>query len=95
VMVLAERLRASIESQPIHVTGADEPLRCTVTIGVSSRFYGADGLEEALREADEALYRGKAGGRNRVEVGGSTPSLITPPPTMPLSDPATAVSPTR
>jgi len=95
VMVLAERLRASIESQPIHVTGADEPLRCTVTIGVSSRFYGADGLEEALREADGALYRGKAGGRNRVEVGGSTPSLITPPPTMPLSDPATAVSPTR
>jgi len=95
VMVLAERLRASIESQPIHVTGADEPLRCTVTIGVSSRFYGADGLEEALREADGALYRGKAGGRNRVEVGGSNPSLITPPPTMPLSDPATAVSPTR
>lgn len=70
VMVLAERLRASIESQPIHVTGADEPLRCTVTIGVSSRFYGADGLEEALREADGALYRGKAGGRNRVELGG-------------------------
>jgi len=70
VMVLAERLRASIENQPIHVTGGDEPLRCTVTIGVSSQFYGADGLEEALREADVALYRGKAGGRNRVELGG-------------------------
>jgi len=95
VMVLAELLRASIESQQIHVTGGNEPLRCTVTIGVSARFYGADGLEEALREADGALYRGKAGGRNRVEVVGFNPSLITPPPTMPLSDPAKAVSPTR
>jgi len=72
VMVLAERLRASIEGHPIHVTGRHEALRCTVTIGVSARFDGADGLEKALREADAALYRGKAGGRNRVEVASAS-----------------------
>lgn len=78
VVPLAERLRASIETAPINVAGGNEPLHCTVTIGVSSRFHGADGLEEALREADAALYRGKAGGRNRVElasVGYGAPDL--------------------
>lgn len=68
VMQLAERLRASVEDQPINVAGIDEPLRCTVTIGVSSRFHGAQGLDEALRQADSALYTGKAAGRNRVEL---------------------------
>ena len=67
VMHLAERLRARIESQAIKVTGSDEPLRCTITIGVSSHFHGAQRLEDALRQADSALYKGKAAGRNRVE----------------------------
>lgn len=79
VMQLAERLRASIEAQPINVAGVDKPLRCTVTIGVSSRFHGAQGLDEALRQADSALYRGKAAGRNRVE-------LATAPHGLPVAD---------
>ncbi|SEK10912.1 GGDEF domain-containing protein [Achromobacter sp. NFACC18-2] len=79
VMQLAERLRASVESQPINVAGVDEPLRCTVTIGVSSRFHGAQGLDEALRQADSALYTGKAAGRNRVE-------LATAPNGLPVAD---------
>ena len=73
VLAVAERLRATIESHPIHITGVDAPLRCTVTIGISSRFYGANRLEEALREADAALYRGKAAGRNQVEMNPSVP----------------------
>ncbi|MDQ8030604.1 MAG: GGDEF domain-containing protein [Bordetella sp.] len=66
-LALAERLRASVEHQAIQVTGADAPLRCTATIGVSAPFRGADGLEDALRQADAALYRGKKTGRNRIE----------------------------
>ncbi|MHC0507447.1 GGDEF domain-containing protein [Achromobacter aegrifaciens] len=69
VIHLAERLRASVENQAIKVTGSDDVLRCTVTIGVSPPFYGAHELEDALREADAALYRGKAAGRNRIESG--------------------------
>lgn len=68
VMHLAERLRASVESQAINVTGSDHLLRCTVTLGISPYFYGAQGLENALRQADAALYRGKAAGRNRIEL---------------------------
>ena len=63
---LAERLRAAIENQALWVNGIDHPLRCTVTIGVSQPFMGTQALEEAMRQADHALYRGKAAGRNRI-----------------------------
>jgi diguanylate cyclase (GGDEF)-like protein len=68
VMRLAERLRARVESEAIKIAGSDHLLRCTVTIGISPHFHGAHGLEDALRQADSALYRGKAEGRNRIEA---------------------------
>jgi diguanylate cyclase (GGDEF)-like protein len=68
VMHLAERLRAAIENQAIKITGSDHPLHCTITIGVSHHFASAHVLEDAMREADGALYRGKAAGRNRIEL---------------------------
>ncbi|MFC7208532.1 GGDEF domain-containing protein [Comamonas endophytica] len=64
---LAERLRAEIENQAIEVVGCAAVLRVTATIGVSQQFGSAQALDGALQEADVALYRGKAGGRNRVE----------------------------
>jgi len=64
---LAERLRAAVEEQAIHVSGHDKPLHCTVTIGVSPRFASGHALEKAMRAADAALYQGKAAGRNRIE----------------------------
>lgn len=66
-MRLAERLRAAIESMEVPVDGSQETIRCTVTIGVSHAFVGADALDRAMQQADAALYRGKAAGRNRVE----------------------------
>ncbi|NYT62404.1 GGDEF domain-containing protein [Alcaligenaceae bacterium] len=68
VMLLAERLRASVESQATKVAGSGHMLHSTVTIGISPHFYGAHGLEDALRQADSALYRGKAAGRNRIAL---------------------------
>lgn len=67
VRLLAERLRAAIENQAIHTTGGAHPLHCTVTVGVSHPFADAHAFEDAMREADAALYRGKAAGRNRIE----------------------------
>ena len=68
VMHLAERLRAALENHAIEIPGSDQPLHCTVTIGVSPPFASAPVLEEAMKEADAALYRGKAAGRNRIEL---------------------------
>lgn len=68
VMHLAERLRAALENHAIEIPGSDQPLHCTVTIGISPPFASAPVLEEAMKEADAALYRGKAAGRNRIEL---------------------------
>lgn len=65
---LAERLRTRVESQATKVAGSGRLQHCTVTIGISQHFYGAHGLEDALRQADAALYKGKTSGRNRIEL---------------------------
>lgn len=56
---IAERLRASIEGAPIL-----EGHPVTVSVGVSA-WSGGD-VDAALKAADQALYRAKQGGRNRV-----------------------------
>lgn len=64
---LAERLRSTIAQQAAPMPMMDGELHCTVTIGVSQPFRGPDGFDGAVQQADAALYRGKAGGRNRIE----------------------------
>jgi diguanylate cyclase (GGDEF)-like protein len=85
VMQLAERLRAAIESRAIAVAGDGEMLHCTVTLGVSHHFMGAQALEGAMQEADAALYRGKAAGRNRVELAACAQEGLPIPPAIGLS----------
>jgi diguanylate cyclase (GGDEF)-like protein len=63
----AERLRAAVERNKMEHDG--KPLRVTVSIGVAS--YPVPGIndpEALLRVADDALYRAKQRGRNRVEI---------------------------
>lgn len=66
-LALAERMRAAIEHSEVPGVGADQPLRCTVTIGISDGFSSTQALDEAMQQADAALYRGKSCGRNRIE----------------------------
>ena len=73
VMQLAERLRAAMESHAMPMAGGGKMLHCTVTVGVSHQFTGVEGLEVAIQQADAALYRGKAAGRNRVELADGGP----------------------
>ncbi|MGE8505096.1 MAG: GGDEF domain-containing protein [Pseudomonas sp.] len=69
VLQLAERTRAAIEHCEVSGIGVKRPIRCTATIGVVDEFTSAQAFDECLQQADVALYRGKAQGRNRVEWG--------------------------
>lgn len=63
---VAERLRESIASAPVSVDALVLPL--TVSVGVTMLISTDTSFDDLLRRADEALYRAKANGRNRVEV---------------------------
>jgi two-component system cell cycle response regulator len=63
---VAERLRQSIESTPIKISRAPNALTITVSVGIASSTGAPDGPEQLLRRADQALYRAKREGRNRV-----------------------------
>jgi two-component system cell cycle response regulator len=66
-MSLAERIRARIASTPPVPGGEYGWLRVTVSIGVATvPAPGVSTPEELIGVADEALYRAKAEGRNRV-----------------------------
>ena len=60
----AERLRSAFEGKTITVEGID--LQLTVSVGVAQKTPGMATPEELLKLADEALYRAKREGRNRV-----------------------------
>jgi diguanylate cyclase (GGDEF)-like protein len=62
---VAQRLRATAEERLAAMGGL--PRTLTITFGVSS-FAPSPSIPACLKAADEALYQGKAAGRNRVVV---------------------------
>lgn len=69
---VGERLRQEIAAQAFRDVGAagdaGDAFRVTVSLGLIE--VRDQGMEAALLEVDQALYRAKAGGRNRVCVAG-------------------------
>jgi diguanylate cyclase (GGDEF)-like protein len=63
---LAERVRSAIEGASHTVE--DHLVRMTVSVGVASPTEGTTALDVLVSAADNALYRAKAAGRNRVEL---------------------------
>lgn len=63
---LLETLRAAIEACPFHFKG--ERVTISVSIGVSA-FKVGEHSDLVLKRADQALYRAKNAGRNRIEAG--------------------------
>ncbi|UFQ97887.1 GGDEF domain-containing protein [Pseudomonas wenzhouensis] len=61
---LLEILRAAIEACPFHFKG--EPVTITLSAGIAE-FRDGETPEAAFERADQALYRAKGAGRNRIE----------------------------
>jgi len=62
---VAERMRKSVAGKPFHA-GAVAPLNITISVGVAALEGISDKVEDILKRADQALYRAKREGRNRV-----------------------------
>lgn len=68
-LAIAERMRAAVEQSDFSIDG--HRIGVTISAGLAVS-HAADGdYDDVLRRADEALYRAKENGRNRVEIASS------------------------
>jgi two-component system, cell cycle response regulator len=63
--MVAERLRRRIASEPFPIQQGARSITVTISIGIAG-LSGGDNAASILRRADQALYRAKREGRNRV-----------------------------
>src|SRR4029077_15441044 len=63
---VAERLRQSIELVPFPISRAPNKINVTASIGIACSSGRGDDSDNLLHRADQALYRAKREGRNRV-----------------------------
>ncbi len=70
-VVVAERLRAAVETHPFPHSQSQPLGKLTVSIGVATFPENASTLEKLLEAADRALYQAKGDGRNLVRGLGS------------------------
>ncbi len=64
---VAERLRVAIEEKKFSI-GRKKSLQITSSFGVATFHLGMKEGADLIQKADEALYKAKKGGRNRVEI---------------------------
>ena len=64
--LVAERIRSAFETAAMTID--DQPVEATISIGVAVIQHPTQDLATLLEQADQALYRAKNGGRNRVEL---------------------------
>jgi diguanylate cyclase (GGDEF)-like protein len=84
-LMVAERIRSRTESSLISL-GPGITDRMTVSIGLATAPAQGNERLALLRLADEALYRAKEGGRNRVEYIGD-PAVVAAAPSRPRTTP--------
>jgi diguanylate cyclase (GGDEF)-like protein len=75
----AEELRRKIEGIVVRYLDKNLP-RITVSIGVAAFPDAGDDPQQVLKAAEEALYRAKENGRNRVELSGAAAAGTKVPP---------------
>ncbi len=64
--MVAERLRRSVEATAFEISRDPKRLNITISIGIASSEGESDTADALLHRADQALYRAKRDGRNRV-----------------------------
>ncbi|WP_417515741.1 GGDEF domain-containing protein [Marinobacter sp.] len=64
-MHVAEKVRRSLADEPM--LAGEHSIPQTISLGVTS-CHGDDDIENAIKRADDALYKAKDGGRNRTEA---------------------------
>ncbi|MFO1243212.1 MAG: GGDEF domain-containing protein [Rickettsiales bacterium] len=66
-MIVAENIRRAISSKELkHKSTGESFGTVTVSIGVAAYRHGQDSVPLMIKRADDALYRSKRGGRNKV-----------------------------
>ena len=73
-LACAERIRVLVEALRVPADGG--PVRFTVSLGVSVLGAGHADWEALLHDADQAMYRAKSGGRNRVVLAAPPQSTV-------------------
>ena len=63
---VAERLRRKIAGEPFGIEQGRRQIDVTISIGIAALESGEDNAPRLLKRADQALYRAKRDGRNRV-----------------------------
>lgn len=71
VLADLERTRKRVEG--LKILDAGREIRVTLSCGAASRDARTSSMAATLKQADAALYRAKSKGRNRVELGESSP----------------------
>jgi two-component system cell cycle response regulator len=64
--LVAERIRRRIAGEPFPIEKGTRGIEVTISIGIAARMGPQDNASQMLKRADEALYRAKRDGRNRV-----------------------------
>ena len=64
--MVAERLRRRIAADPFPIAGGERKVEVTISIGIAAVSGAEDSAANVLKRADQALYRAKRDGRNRV-----------------------------
>lgn len=65
---IGERLRAAVAASPVAADGGKHSIQVRVSVGLAAFRVGLDKADTLLARADQALYRAKNAGRNRVEI---------------------------
>jgi two-component system cell cycle response regulator len=64
--MVAERLRRRIATEPFAIQQGARTIEVTISVGIAALAGEDDSAANILKRADQALYRAKRDGRNRV-----------------------------
>jgi diguanylate cyclase (GGDEF)-like protein/PAS domain S-box-containing protein len=65
-LLAAERIRSQVQAHPVELREGAPPVEVTVSVGAATSAGAALALDDLVARADQAVYRAKRDGRNRI-----------------------------